>query len=800
MKYSILFTATSLLIAILVMTFLGCDSRVFDPDSFEIISLTVPSELYSGSEGNVEALVVTKEGVPAAGQTVTFKTDVGIIGANAVTNDFGLATVTYYYNVTDTLVATIEASIQKSKKTAHITVIPFEGEYRITSLTATPSTIYSDNNITYSTIRARVVDSENFPVIEQVVRFKTDLGGIIGSVMTDQMGVATSTFYDSEDIGLATIVAQIGSASRSVTVDIVETPAIETVEIINDLDDLNLEIEMTLRAVAINTLGDPVADGTIITFTTTKGFFTETNLGYTSGGQATVSFNTGTSAGPITVSARLGTVVGQKTGNINPGFPASISLQAQMINEFDEWVPIPVSGIPVNFPRDVRIRAAVRDMFNNINPGTPLTFETDLGGIQSSAITDENGVAYVPFFPSTSAGTAQITAKTIQVGEGGEPITGITLLTIYSDEVNSIAFTQEEQIYLDVQGVGGIESRPLRVELRDYGGNLVTGQHYVLYEIDPATAPTGVNINNVGLSDEILANNGIAIASINSGTGSGTVKVTVSLVSNPDIRATKANIVVRSGPPHSVQPTIGDFDTGVSMGGGVWRIEAGAVVKDQYNNPVINGTAVWFSLSNQPQPPVNCYIDGSGYTGNPTPTNEDGTPGFAGTFLYYHGINIYDKVTIVAESGGVTGQLLATLPIHQARMEIVVTPGHHDYFADDDDDETQEGRIIVALRDGQGNLITGANIKLTSTHGLFVNHIWFDEFGNAINDPNIPEVITTYQGEAKGAILSRIWECPPPVEEYFTTVDVQINAFLIGTNTIAQTSFTIRRYIIPYPG
>ena len=121
MKHSILFTATSLLIAILVMTFIGCDSRVFDPDSFEIISLTVPSELYSGSEGNVEALVVTKEGVPAAGQTVTFKTDVGIIGANAVTNDFGLATVTYYYHVTDTLVATIEASIQKSKKT-----VPFQ--------------------------------------------------------------------------------------------------------------------------------------------------------------------------------------------------------------------------------------------------------------------------------------------------------------------------------------------------------------------------------------------------------------------------------------------------------------------------------------------------------------------------------------------------------------------------------------------------------------------------------------------------------------------------------------------------
>ncbi|MBW6515490.1 MAG: Ig-like domain-containing protein [Candidatus Cloacimonetes bacterium] len=673
-------------------------------------------------------------------------------------------------------------------------------KYRITSIIANPTVIYSDNNITYSTIRARVLDKEDFPVEDQTVRFRSDLGQLIATVKTNEMGIATTTFWDNGDLGLATIEAFIGTISKSVLVDIVETPEVETVEIQNDLTDLALEIQMTIRAEVINTLGEPVADGTMITFSATKGIFPESSIAETTDGIASVQYNTGTSAGLLTITARLGDKVGTKTGNINPGFPASISLMTQMVDEFGDWINVSPEGIPVNFPRPVRIRATVKDMYNNMNPGTPLEFETTLGGIQGSSITDENGVAYVNFFPGQSAGTAQITARTVQAGEGGDPITGITLLNIYSDAVHSISFEIAEEIFLDVIGVGGVESRSLRVELRDYGGNLVSGQHWVKYEIIGSNPPTGVNINNVGLSDEVQANDGVAVAAINSGTGSGTVKVKVSLVENPDINATKANIVIRSGPPSSVIPTIGDFDTGVSMGGGIWQIEAGAVVKDQYNNPVINGTAVWFSLADVPQPPPNCYIDGSGYTGNSTPSNDDGTPGYAGTFLYYHGANTFDQVKIIAESGEVIGELLATLPINQPRMEMVITPGYHEYFNNDPLSATQDGHIIVSLQDGQGNPVTGGNITMTSTHCIFEYYDWLDPYNNPINDETYPHIIKTYAGEANGTIRSRIWECPEPIDDYVTTVDVQVTARLLGTNTITQGSFTIRRYRdIPRP-
>lgn len=903
------FTALSflLVIALMAISFSGCDKRTFEPDSFEIINLTAPDVLYSEFEGTIEALVVTKkDGVPAPEQTVTFKTDIGIIGAKGLTDEFGIARVTFYHNVTDTLHATVEASIQRSKMQRIIEVVPFEGDFGITRLTATPSTIYadnnatvstiqatvkdksgigvsektvkfkcdlgkitilavtdefgiataefgddgdegeatitamidqsirtvkvmiepavagynitltatpttiySDNNVTYSRIRARVTDGEGFPAIEELVRFKTDLGVMAAQAYTDSMGVATANFFDSGDIGFATIRAFVGSVSNSVNVTIDPVPLVESIEITNELEDLSIETEMTIQAVAYNELGEPVSDGTMVAFTATKGFFTENNLSYiigtTTNGIASVGYDTGTTAGALTITASIGDATHSKHGTIKPGLPASITLRPQILDSLGVWVDMPPEGIPVNYDGDVRIRASVRDLYNNPVPFVALQFETDLGGIQPFAITDEAGMCHASYFPGTSAGTAQIIATTLQMGEDGEPVTGMTIITIYSDEVNSIVFTVAEEIFLDVIGVGGVTSRPLRVELRDFGGNLVSGQHMVRYEIVGNNPPTGVNINNVGMSVDILANNGTAIASINSGTGSGTVKVKVTLLIDgqpTNITSTKSNIVIRSGPPHTVQPSISNFDMGESMGNGVWRIEAGAMVKDIHNNPVIDGTAVWFSIGTSPQPPPNCYIDGAGFTGNPLPGNEDGNPGYAGTFLYYHGEHTFDKVTIQAESGEVIGSHLITLPIQQPRMEVQVSPAYVEYFPNSTHTSALS-EIHVSLIDGQGNDISGGKILITATHGKFEYYQWFDDFGNPINDPYthpqpgqppVPYYINTYQNLAKGYIRTFMYECPEPEDDYSTQIDVQINAFLQGTNTIAQTSMTIRRY------
>jgi hypothetical protein len=814
MRYSRLLTVSTLLIAVLLLTFIGCDNRVFEPDSYEIVSLTSPETLFSGFEGEIEALVVTKDGIPASEQTVTFKTNRGIIGSKAITDNFGIAKTTFYNSVTDTLESKIEASIHKSTMETHVTVLPFVGEYMIT-MSADPDTIYSDNNITYSTVTATVVDSEGFPAVDVQVRFKTNLGNLIGQVMTDERGVATTTFWDAGNIGTATIQASAGTNTASISVEIVESPAIDEIIILTNLDGLSLETEMSLSASVIDIHGEPVADGTIVTFAASKGLLYEGSLGYTVNGQASVPYNTGVSAGELSVTARVGSVSASKQGTIVPNLPASISLLFQSYNpDNDVWIDIPPNeGIPVNYPGNVRVRARVRDMYNNSIPQTPLQFETTLGSIQNSALTDPDGIAFADFFPGNYAGIAQVTARTLQMGEEEEAITGVTLITIYSDDVHSISFAVQEEINLAVINTGGTETRSLRVELYDFNGNLVSGENEVMFEIEsqPAPPPGGgqyipVKINGVDGPVYITAREGVAVASINSGTASGTVKVRVTLTASVDdpplISALKSNIVINSGPPHTVQPNISFFDAGEAIGGGVWRVQAGAHVKDRYNNPVINGTAVWFSLGDNPQPPPNCYINGAGYTGAPTPNDEDGTPGYAGVYLYYHGQNTFENITIVAESGDVNGSKLISLPIQQPLMEMQVINGHIDYFSNSGSQSNTDNEIHVSLIDGQGNDITGAKILLTASHGEFQYFTWFDDDGNLINDSPYshpdPYYITTYNGLAKGTLRTWIWECPPPgPDDYFTQVEVLINAYLQGTNTVSQASFIIRRYNFP---
>lgn len=75
-------------------------------------------------------------------------------------------------------------------------------------LTAEPDTIYFDDNLTYSTIQAMVQDENEEPVAGATVYFDSDIGNILHYGFTDQNGIAESTFWESGDLGVATIWAE----------------------------------------------------------------------------------------------------------------------------------------------------------------------------------------------------------------------------------------------------------------------------------------------------------------------------------------------------------------------------------------------------------------------------------------------------------------------------------------------------------------------------------------------------------------------------------------------------------------
>lgn len=796
-------------------------SLIPHPGDFVIVKLAAHPEFTYLDNGktysNIRALVRDKDGMGVVGETVRFSTKYGRITASAVTDSTGLASVRFTDNLDPPPAgepATIKAKIDNSERTVNVEIRPAIEDYEI-AISASPRVIYADGDITYSTIRATVKDYDGFPVPEAIVRFRTNLGQISGQVLTDERGVAATTFTDGyhEDddlasyLGTAEIWAVIGDYGASVEVEIQETPEIDEIEFEDVQASIALESQLRITVRAVNVHGDPVSDGTLVTFTASKGSFEEAegdlppHMSYSNNGYASVSWNAGTTAGRVIFTARIGSIVAETESYIRAGEAEFIYLRPEFRNRDGDWENLPPAGVPVDFTRDVRIVATVVDLFDNaVTAGQPIRFSTDLGSIQGAAATDDEGKAYARFYPGATSGTAEITATT-----RNEEVSGIAIVHIYSDVISSISFVQDEEIFLDVRGVGGVESRTLTAELLDLSGNRVTGQHSVLFEI--IRGPAGVNINNVGDSDVVLGNNGVARAAINSGSESGTVTVRVSLVENPDIQATKANIVVRSGPPASVEPFIGDFDTGTALTGGMWKVQAGAIVRDSNGNEVIDGTVVYFSLGSTPEAPGNTSISGAGYVGNEGDDSEDGDPGVAYTHVRYHGKNTNYPIVIIAETGEVEGRATVKLPLQQPRFELSASPQHVDFFLPDAEPAYHDVEVIGIVRDGQGNTIVGSKILLLSSHGEIRYHPRAVPFPPDPDTPDYePEYIYTLDGDAFGergyayGILRGFkWEIPPPFDEYFTMVDVQVTARLVGADTIGQTSFTMYLYSIGQP-
>jgi len=105
---------------------------------------------------------------------------------------------------------------------------------------AVPDTIYADDNITYSTITALVEDENEEPVEGVQVTFGCNIGHIIYNVVTNEAGIANTTFWDDNDVGVATITASRGGQVLTTAVTIlpvVDSPEDEIESVIQKLSN-----------------------------------------------------------------------------------------------------------------------------------------------------------------------------------------------------------------------------------------------------------------------------------------------------------------------------------------------------------------------------------------------------------------------------------------------------------------------------------------------------------------------------------------------------------------------------------
>lgn len=304
--------ARLLLIALVISCFLtGCSKTT------EANTQSVSTPIFSVVSGIYTRPLIVAISCPTVGAEIRFTLDGTVPSIDSAEYDDPIYVFT---SLTIRAAAFKSGCTPSSVATASYSIFPDMGRI-ITNISATPNTIYADNGLTWSTIRTTVKDGYGFAVVGQLVRFSTNLGHIVTNVVTDEAGEATTTLWGENYSGVAQVraLAQyyhpdypdflVSSDSALVFVTISKIPPISklTLQLPTTQDPFPMDINQSIqvRARARNILGNYVADGTLIAFSTTVGFFADeqgNSLGTeidvpTLNGYATTTFNAGTYSG-----------------------------------------------------------------------------------------------------------------------------------------------------------------------------------------------------------------------------------------------------------------------------------------------------------------------------------------------------------------------------------------------------------------------------------------------------------------------------------------------------------------------
>ena len=671
-------------------------------------------------------------------------------------------------------------------------------------------TIYADNNITVARIQAKVSDSKGNAPMGVPVSFKTTLGSIVNTALTDSSGIAIVTLRDHGFQGTAKVTAEVKGGSDVTYVDIIPTPSVGTIDVIT-VD--NMIVNRTAEVVAYpkDVEESIVQDGTIVTFKTDVGNFQladGTDLGQTtqisaSNGVAKTFFNSGTKTGIASVSIQIDTLKVVKEINVKPGNPNKINLVPEQTN-------LVIGGDDVSLMRTY-INTQVVDRYDNpVESGINIAFkafrmdhdtEIAMGSITGMMTTDDEGSARNRFSVGTQAGVVTIQAV-------ADSALAQTALTISASELSSIQYAFQDQVDLNIRGTGGVEQFELVVNLFDSYGNLLDLPTEVYFRFAagqpiPDGCRIGTDVTDENSDLAVTAYNGQARATVSSGSGSGTVYIEVSDDRNRAnqfaITATKSNIVINGGMPAYINIAIGDYNSGTNIGGGLWEVEVNASVTDQHGNPVSMGTAVWFSLAAAPpdfDEPDWAVINAAAFIGNQN-TEEDSTAGVAYTRLVYDGSFANHKLMIVAECGSITETEEFQLPMNEPQLTMYPQHGHVDFGGPHSTaTDTISTFIICEVADQEGNYIQDVEISLWSDRGVFMYYV--DGNGEmpykvtGSNDPRYVKTLAT--GIAMAKILFGIDECPPPQPGVPGEQNVQVNGQIEGTDITNNTNVLIIRY------
>jgi len=265
---------------------------------------------------------------------------------------------------------------------------------------------------------AIVTDSQSNPAPDgTVVTFETDHGsfGTGTSYITGTVnGQAVAYLLSSTQVATATVRAQVVGDSDAIRIQFIPGPP---AAISGDADPPIVRVggETTqVHARITDRFGNPVAGGTVVTFTTDLGNFggATTITTTTTGGEASATLYSANTAGTATIGVRSG-ISAYRAVYVTfvPDAPAALALSSDRPR-------IAVGG------QSAELLALVTDRFGNpVSDGTLVTFSTDLGLLNGGTVavaTTTDGTARIHLTSGMTTGTAHVRAES---GSGADEIT-----------------------------------------------------------------------------------------------------------------------------------------------------------------------------------------------------------------------------------------------------------------------------------------------------------------------------------------------------------------------------------------
>ena len=413
------------------------------------------------------------------------------------------------------------------------------------------STLFANSGMT-TTVTAIVSDTHGNPVSNATVNFglsPSALGSVISpSVTTDGNGRASNTWTAGNFIGSGQLIVDASSPEHPVSSTAAITLTVDapyTLTLQAGSTSPVAGIGSVLTATVTDRFLNPVANGTVVTFTSDFGAVLSPVT--TTNGVAT-SWISWTLLGMVHITATSGSAQDSMAVNFVPNVPVTLTLQATPTS-------LAVGNSSV-------LTATVVDQFGHyVADGTAVTITPDLGYVLSP-VTTTNGIA-ASVISSTQAGVAHITATSGWAQ-------GFTTVTFRSE----VPFTLALQASPASQVVG--LSSVLTATVRDRYNNLVASGFLVTFTTDLGSViSSGTTADGVATSFVFarLAGTAHITATCESIPGA----TVVSFV--PDV---PYDLTLQADPPLQI---VGNSSV------------LTATVRDQYGNLVADGTVVSLTSS-----------------------------------------------------------------------------------------------------------------------------------------------------------------------------------------------------------